>query len=95
MNKKQMLFEDYGILKNDKDTNIIIIFTSIFDYIRDKDIEIENWRLKHLKELKIRKHYEELIARALDILKTTYDVKDYEIIEDVTDMLEKGVISNE
>ena len=71
------------------------IIDPLINYIKDKDIEIENWRLKHLKEFKRRKHYEELIARALDILKTTYDVKDYQIIEDVTDMLEKGVINNE
>lgn len=71
------------------------IVEPLINYIKDKDIEIENWRLKHLKELKIRKHYEELISKALDILKTTYDVKDYVIIEDVTDILEKGVIINE
>lgn len=71
------------------------IIDPLINYIKDKDVEIENWRLKHLKEFKRRKYYEELISRALDILKTTYDVKDYEIIEDVTDLLEKGKIINE
>lgn len=43
---------------------ITINFTGIIDYLREKDLEIEHWRYKHLNEFKSRKRYEEIIDKA-------------------------------
>ena len=73
-----------------KENNITINFTSIIDYIKDKDIEIENWRYKHLKLFREQKHLQEKITKALSILKTEDGtIPDYQIIEDTIEILEE------
>lgn len=72
-----------------KKNNITINFTSIIDYLRDKDAEIENWRYKHLKLFKEQKHLQEKINKALSILKTEDGtISDYQIIEDTIEVLD-------
>lgn len=73
-----------------KENNITINFTSIIDYLRDKDIEIENWRYKHLKLFKEQKYLQEKINKALSKLKSEdRTISDYQIIEETIEILEE------
>lgn len=51
-------------MNNESKINNIIDLKELVDYMREKDLEIEHWRYKHLKEFKSRKRCEERIDKA-------------------------------
>ena len=53
----------------DSKKEIVISFKGVFDYIRDKDLEIENWRYKHLKEFKENKKLQEQLYKIKEYIK--------------------------
>jgi len=52
-------------MNNESKINNIIDLKELVDYMREKDLEIEHWRYKHLKEFKSRKRCEERIDKAM------------------------------